>query len=425
MWDGLPEEDGEQMSDYDYDSRFVCAECFADEGIKNFIEGSAESNECSFCGTVADDPIAARFKDVAKHINDSLYQEYDDAANCMSYVTAEGGYLGETWSTWELLADVIALELPRDDDESLLKGLVHRLDDNAWCQRNPYSLTYEQETEISWKEFCQVVKHQRRYFFRDGDQGDGEILSPGELLETILNQTEKIGLIAGIERGALKVVRARLQRNGEKFETALDLGPPPLEKATQSNRMSPAGVVMFYGSDQAETALRETAQSLGPGTYALGEFSNARQIFLLDLANLPDIPILFQEIPDSMEYNPRPVLHFLHHVSWEMSQPVERDKREHIEYVPSQIVTEFVRSASRERGRIDGIRYPSAVHRRAASYVLFANQDNLVVPDDKRSSLRDDDRWLELVAHNERQVNDDDLKRWKEEIVKPVIDFSD
>jgi hypothetical protein len=65
------------------------------------------------------------------------------------------------------------------------------------------------------------------------------------------------------------------------------------------------------------------------------------------------------------------------------------------------------------------------MHRRAASYVLFADQDNLVVPDDKRPSLRDDDRWLELVARTERQVSDDGLKRWNEEIVKPVIDFTD
>jgi hypothetical protein len=56
---------------------------------------------------VADEPIAARFTAVATHINDSLYQEYDDAANCMSYVSAEGGYQGETWPTYELLVDVV------------------------------------------------------------------------------------------------------------------------------------------------------------------------------------------------------------------------------------------------------------------------------------------------------------------------------
>lgn len=411
--------------DYDYDHRFVCASCFTDEGIKGFIEGALKSNECSFCGTEADEPIAAPFKDVATHINESLYQEYDDAANCMSYVSADGGYQGETWPTYELLMDVIALELPRDEDESLSKALVDRLDDNAWCQRNPYSLTYAQETKFSWKRFCQVVKHQRRYFFCDGDNQDREILSPGELLETILDYAGKIGLIVRLDRGALRVTRARLQRDGKKFESALDLGPPPLAKATQSNRMSPAGVVMFYGSDQAETALRETAQSLGAGTYAVGEFSNGREILLLDLANLPDVPSLFYEIPDSMEYNPRRVLQFLHHVSWEISQPVARDGREHIEYVPSQVVTEFVRSTSTDAGRIDGIRYPSAVHPGNASYVLFADQDNVAAPNDEGPSLRDDDHWLELVTRLEHQVSEESVGRWRNEFAEPVIDFSD
>lgn len=411
--------------DYDYDHRFVCPSCFGDEGIQGFIEGALESNECSFCGEKADEPIAAPFKAVAKHINDSLYQEYDDAANGMSYVSAEGGYLGQTWTAYELLIDEIALELPRDEDDSLFDALVGRLDDNAWCQKHPYSLTYIQETQFSWKRFCQVVKHQRRYFFRDDDKEDREILSPGELLDTILDYAGKIGLIVRVEPGALKVSRARLQRDGEKFESALDLGPPPLAKSLQSNRMSPAGVVMFYGSDQTETALRETARSLGTGSYALGEFANGREIVLLDLANLPAIPSLFHEIPDSMEYNPRTVLQFLDHVSWEISQPVARDGREHIEYVPSQVVTEFVRSTNTDAGKIDGIRYPSAVHPGAASYVLFADQDNVAVPNDPRPTYRDDDRWLELVARSEIEVSETDLALWRNEIPEPVIDFSD
>jgi Zn ribbon nucleic-acid-binding protein len=410
--------------DYDYDQRFVCAACFTDEGIQGFIEGALESNECSFCGAQANESIAAPFKDVAKHINVSLYQEYDDAANEMSYVTAEGGYLGQTWTTYELLMDVIELERPRDEDNSLFDALVDRLDQNAWCQKHPYSLTYIQETQFSWKRFCQVVKHQRRYFFRDDDKPNSEILSPGELLETILDYACKIGLIIRIEQGALKVSRARRQGDGETFTSPLDLGPPPQSKAIQSNRMSPAGVVMFYGSDQPETALRETAQALGAGTYAVGEFSNGREIVLLDLANLPDIPSLFCEVPDSMEYNPRTVLQFLHHVSRAISRPVPRDSREHIEYVPSQVVTEFVRSTDTGAGRIDGIHYASAVHPGAASYVLFADQDNVAVPDDTRPAYRGDDRWLHLVARSALHVSEADLGRWRNEN-QPVIDFSD
>lgn len=102
-----------------------------------------------------------------------------------------------------------------------------------------------------------------------------------------------------------------------------------------------------------------------------------------------------------------------------------RDGREHIEYVPSQVVTEFVRSRSTEKDKIDGIRYPSAVQSGKVSYVFFADSENVIVPDDKRPSYGGDDRWLELVARTERQVSEEDLARWKAEIARTPIGFSD
>lgn len=293
------------MSEYDYDNRFVCAACFSDEGIQGFIERALKSKECSFCGAESDEPIAAPFKEVARHINESLYQDYDDAANCMAYVSADGGYQGETWSTHELLISEISLELPRDEDDSLLQALVSRLDDNAWCQRDPYNLNYAQQTQFSWDRFSHIVKHQRRYFFRDDEEGDGEVLSPGELLETILDHAQKIGLLVRVEKGALRVARTRPQPDGIAWKAPLDLGPPPLEKAIQSNRMSPAGIVMFYTSDQEETALRETAQSRGPGNYATGIFSNARDIVLLDLVLCPVCNLSNVALSDGYDFYPR------------------------------------------------------------------------------------------------------------------------
>ncbi len=54
-----------------------------------------------------------------------------------------------------------------------------------------------------------------------------------------------------------------------------DFAPPPLDKALRSNRMSPAGVVMFYGSDDAKTAQLEINDDPKLGI-AVGTFRQPR-----------------------------------------------------------------------------------------------------------------------------------------------------
>lgn len=398
------------LHEYDFDNRFVCPDCFADQGIRDFIARSASSNECSFCGSVSEVPIAAPFKEVARHMSDCLRTEYDDAANCLPYCSGDGGYQGTTWDTWDLFVEQICLELPRDEDDNLLQALLDRIGYITWCQANPFSLNYGQHTRYSWEHFCTVVKHERRYFFADGKDGDGEVLSPAEVLETILAHAEHVGLCEDHKPGALRLVRARYQAPSEQWLTPAELGPPPLSKATRANRMSPAGIVMFYASDDVETALRETALPDNYGTYALGTFVNRRGVRILNLYNLPPTPSLFAEIPDSLAYDPRKALQFLQHISREISQPVTRDGREHIEYVPSQVVTEFIRSRGLGARRVDGIAYASAVHDGGVSYVLFADQSNLVAGEDADCINRD--TWLELVDRTQRVVGTDDLAQW-------------
>jgi hypothetical protein len=130
-----------------------------------------------------------------------------------------------------------------------------------------------------------------------------------------------------------------LEKKAEHHATAFALGPPPLEAAVQTNRMSPPGIVMTYVADDAETALAETANK--PGRFALGEFVTERDALILDLTRLPHAPSIFAELPDSREYDPRVPLNFLHHVSRVISKPIARDDRAHVEYVPTQVVTEL------------------------------------------------------------------------------------
>lgn len=160
--------------------------------------------------------------------------------------------------------------------------------------------------------------------------------------------------------------------------------------------MSPAGIPMFYGADDEETALKETYSC--PGYYAMGRFETLRPAVLLDLTAIPSIPSLFDPIPDSSEIRPRRVLKFLHHVARQVSIPIERDGKEDVEYVPTQVVTEFIRDQlTWEKLRIDGIMYDSAVRPDHVSYVLFADQSNVLSTSESRFSQ---DHWLKLIDVN-------------------------
>ncbi len=64
---------------------------------------------------------------------------------------------------------------------------------------------------------------------------------------------------------------------------------------------------------------------------------------MIDLAALPEIPSIFDEARRHL----RPPLRFLHEFSWRISAPVRtaaRTEAEMVEYVPTQIVSEYFRT---------------------------------------------------------------------------------
>jgi RES domain len=146
----------------------------------------------------------------------------------------------------------------------------------------------------------------------------------------------------------------------------------------------------------------------------IGEFVIERDLLILDLTSLPSTPSLFAELPDVQEYDPRPQLNFLHSISRQISQPIARDDRVHIEYVPTQVVAEYVRTAVRVKGRkVDGIRYRSSRRRAESALVLFADQRNLILDEAERPDFYDlKDRWMRLVTASHAEVSEKDIARW-------------
>jgi hypothetical protein len=271
----------------------VCAACFEDEGLKNYVNAHADSRQCSFCGAASDDAIAAPLNEVVDHMRTCLARDYDDPDNAgMVYENAEGGHQGTVWDTHDFVQWELGLELPNDDGNKLLDAICWGLGDQLWCSAHLYALGPHEALAYSWRTFCSLVKHERRYFFtghvRDSD--DRELLSPSELLRAIVEFARDSGLVRTLPAGH-EYFRARLQRAETVLAGPHELGPPPPKKAAQS-RMSPAGIVMMYVSEDASTALQETAAAVG--TYAIGRFRTRREIRILDLAELPPVPSLFR-----------------------------------------------------------------------------------------------------------------------------------
>lgn len=383
----------------------VCAACFNDEGLKNFVNAHADSTECSFCGATSDHEIAAPLDELVDHMRSCLERDYSDPDSAgMVYETREGGYQGEVWDTYDFVLWQLGLELPNDENDELLNTICEGLGDQLWCSAHLYTLGPDEALAYSWRTFCTLVKHKSRYFFSQSvrDFDDRELLSPSQLLSSIVDYAGASGLVRTLPAGR-EYFRARLQPVGKEFALPHELGPPPPEKATQ-NRMSPAGIVMMYVSEDASTALHETATVAG--TYATGKFRTNRAVTILDLGTLPPIPSLFAELPDSLEYDPRKLLIFLHRLARDISRPIVRDDRVHIEYVPTQVVTEYVRSTKApEKGRLDGIRYKSSRRDGGMSLVLFADTLNVIGAWKEDYPKPTSDEWLELVDRSEQTLS--------------------
>lgn len=392
----------------------VCADCIDDVDIRAFIASRADELACDFCDrSSVDQAVAAPLESVVEFMMEAIDREYDRAVNALGWESREGGFQGSHWDSYDLLTDEIDIALPNDDGR-LLDILVECLGDNDWCQRNPYGLREDERYIASWDEFANFIKYERRYFFLEAQRSDGELLSPPSLLEFISETVVDYRLLTTIPTGSI-VYRARQLRPGQTLRSSLDFGPPPVERATRSNRMSPAGIVMFYGSSETDTAVAEIDDKPELGI-AVGTFRTLRDLRVVDLTRLPRPLRFFEPQPETSIEN-RYVLSFLNSFGVSMAAGVEPGDREHIDYVPTQVVTEWFRTRPLTNDpNIDGILYRSVQRAGGSSLVLFADQDKIALSDDEVAAagqepsrgplddwvLRERQRraWLQLTGSN-------------------------
>lgn len=298
---------------------------------------------------------------MVSRIEQCLGRYYGRAIEQLGYCSAEGGYLGEHWNSWDML-DRVGLELPRDYSGSLYSAIAGAMADEPWCDFDVGVLELDDALWSSWESFCETVKHKRRFFFHNSGRDDQDSLTPASLLSNIARASEALGLVVELAAD-LRLWRARPDLPKGRRVGALDFGPPPLEFALQSNRMNPAGIPMLYLASSPTTALKETRAKQAK----VGLWRSIRPIRILDLRRLPPVPSMFSEDARTQALT----LSFLHNFANDIMKPVARNNQVHIDYLPSQVVTEFMRDYGFSAGTLDGVAYGSTVHQRGWNVAFF------------------------------------------------------
>ncbi|TAL77090.1 MAG: RES domain-containing protein [Burkholderiaceae bacterium] len=362
----------------------ICSFCFDDRDLQDWIVDADGLPGCDACK--GNDAPTSKFSELCDYIESCLTKYWGSAVEQLPYITAEGGYQGTTWDTYDLLVDEIGLSLPRDSKDQLLRALLAQLTDDTWCEYDWGTLDRDVALEFSWQHFCETVKHKRRFFFHSDGIEDRDSFTPASLLREIAHISEEMGLIGEVSVDTM-LWRARPDISKGAKATAACFGPPPVEYALQSNRMNPPGIPMLYLASSQKTALLETRAMHA----RMGKWSVARALRVLDLRRLPRVPGIFS----GADRNYRLGLRFLHHFATDIMMPIERDQRVHVDYLPSQVVTEYLRDFVFETGRLDGIIYGSTVHPGGWNLALFADEVDLGLSAPKWGPCPDP--WLRFI----------------------------
>ena len=362
----------------------VCAEHFDSTYLQNYINENGSKGECSYCGKCGKVLSMPDFIRLVRRKIESEFDDVDDAGlpTERSYFDDDEekipglkrffGYTAPSYAkcyedTSEVLDDIGLLPEP----EALYYDLLESLPNHAWISSDPFIISRDKELSLSWNNFAEMVKHRQRFTFWTRDEFSGVHSEYDNCMMDILHELGSLVHEANLCKmleADVQLFRARPIKEDTPLEFK-EITSSPDNKASQ-NRMSPAGISMFYGSFDEETARLETSSNHdGQGRFLIGRFHAKNPLLILDLTKIPK-PLFWEQGQDYREQ-----LIFLNRFSKEISKPIDKDDKNYIEYVPTQVFTEYLRYVFKYYGKetLDGLKYCSSINNHPC-IVLFCNQ---------------------------------------------------
>lgn len=137
--------------------------------------------------------------------------------------------------------------------------------------------------------------------------------------------------------------------------------------------MTAAGISAFYGASTRQVAIDEVlGYADADAVLTVARFETSRPASVLDLVDLPTVPSLFD--PDNRHR--RAAITFLRDFAVDVAKISDPDDKQHLDYVPTQIVAEYLRYHLGQQ--VDGIRWRSTKNPAETSTVLFVDHDDCV-----------------------------------------------
>jgi hypothetical protein len=290
-----------------------CANCFGDRGLsKIFPSKAAATGDCDYCGTVG--VLLAEPADLTDLFS-VVVNIYDEDTNGKELVLL----LREDWALFSH---------PRMDDFRVRDLLIAIMDDGEIGRRRYVpSDRFKSDRLVRWRELRDELMHRNRYF--PNTQLDSDRLK------------QLLGFLQAEDMPA-RWYRARIQGGDDPFPIG-EMGAPP-NKVASHGRANPPGIPYLYVGSQPETSVAEIRPHTGEKV-SVADFTLAPALMKLVDLRAPKERVSPFELGDEDDVGAlRSDIAFLERLGEELTRPV-LPQGAAIEYVPSQYLCEFIKTA--------------------------------------------------------------------------------
>jgi hypothetical protein len=360
----------------------ICVDCVGNDYYKKYIKDNGKRRKCGYCPNKNKKCIDLEL--LANEVDESYRADYEpteEYGDCPSYVISEMLGLDN-----EVIADNLVNILSERENRDVNQGAdaFYDADRLYVAQPNLGNFGYHRET---WEWFCSTIKHQTRFFNQKFLNDLNGLFK--ELDRFKCGNISPVREISPDDADAL-FYRARRAANSKEEAEILnnpngELAAPPPNKSN-SGRMNPKGISVFYGAYEIKTCIAELRLLVGEKAIC-GQFKFKKLITILDLTLLKEIDEPRYYAGDDID-NLAGLFYFLRDFASEISKPVHPNDAD-LEYLPTQAFSEYLNNHYKRR--IDAIIYSS-------SQTKYNEGKNIVILGRAAEIRGDEDDYLSFVS---------------------------